>query len=98
MATQGAACRFTDSSVPLVPSKSYIALRLLFKIIRNDFDISPIKSVSSRMVGKVVLKMGLFPRLPAPEAEAFSEQKQEWEGVMEGIIHYRLGLGEDIQK
>jgi hypothetical protein len=49
------------------------------------------------MVGKVVLKMGLFPRLPAPEAEAFSEQKQEWEGVTEGIIHYRLGLGGEIQ-
>ena len=42
--------------------------------------------------------MGLFPRIPAPEAEAFSAHRHEWEAGIQDITSYKLGLGGEILK
>ncbi|KAH8811338.1 Mss4-like protein [Xylogone sp. PMI_703] len=56
---------------------------------------NPIKSASSKLVGKIVLKTGLFPRMPAPADEAFAEHRHEWEGEIPGITHFKFGLGSE---
>jgi hypothetical protein len=39
--------------------------------------------------------MRLLPRMPAPEAEAFSERRHKWESRKDGITYHKLGLGSD---
>jgi hypothetical protein len=38
----------------------------------------------------VVLKMGIFPRIPQPEAEGFGLHKHEWQGGHDGIETYEI--------
>lgn len=47
------------------------------------------------MNGRVVLKLGIFEKVPVPEWEAFAIRLQSWETPLEGCIQYRLlgGLG-----
>ncbi|KAF2760268.1 hypothetical protein EJ05DRAFT_474161 [Pseudovirgaria hyperparasitica] len=49
---------------------------------------NPIKSVSPLYPGKVILKMGIFPRIPEPEAEAYSVNRQVWEGRNKDVKMY----------
>jgi hypothetical protein len=42
------------------------------------------------MKGKVVLKLGMFEKVPVPEWEAFAERRQSWEKPFEGCIQYKL--------
>lgn len=41
----------------------------------------------------VVLKSGLFPRIPEPEAESFAAHRQSWEGVHEGAVQFATVRG-----
>jgi hypothetical protein len=50
----------------------------------------PIQSVTPVMKGKVVLKLGIFETIPAPEWEAFAVRRQSWEKPLEGCIQYKL--------
>ena len=45
------------------------------------------------MNGKIVVKLGVFPRVPQPEWEQFAERRQEWEEPLEGCIQYKLLAG-----
>ena len=45
------------------------------------------------MHGKVVLKLGMFEKLPHPEWEQFAVRRQEWEKPIEGCIQYKLLAG-----
>ncbi|BCS20187.1 GFA family protein [Aspergillus puulaauensis] len=51
---------------------------------------NPIKSVTPLLSPKVVLKMGLFPRIPAPEFETFALHRHEWQGSHPGVDKYRI--------
>ncbi|OCT49081.1 putative glutathione-dependent formaldehyde-activating [Cladophialophora carrionii] len=49
----------------------------------------PIMSITPLYKGKVVLKLGLYPKLPVPEWESFAERRQHWEKPFEGTIQYK---------
>jgi len=59
---------------------------------------TPIQSVTPTMPGKVVLKLGMFERVPNPEWEAFAVRRQSWEKPFEGCIQYKLlgGPGKEL--
>ncbi|KAL1641505.1 hypothetical protein SLS58_006010 [Diplodia intermedia] len=42
--------------------------------------------------GKVILKMGMFPRIPAPECESFALHRHDWQGVHEGVDQYKIKI------
>ena len=46
---------------------------------------SPVKSETAAYPGKVIMKMGMFPRIPKPEAQGFGKHRQSWEGKHDGI-------------
>ena len=52
---------------------------------------SPIKSISPAAPGKTILKCGLFPQIPRPEAESFATERQMWEKAYEGVQQYKAG-------
>ncbi|KAF2737692.1 hypothetical protein EJ04DRAFT_460775 [Polyplosphaeria fusca] len=55
---------------------------------------SPILSEPQLTPHMVVLKMGLFPRIPAPEFEAFAAHKHEWENTIPGLeVQYETARG-----
>ncbi|KAF2111008.1 Mss4-like protein [Lophiotrema nucula] len=56
-------------------------------------DGNPIMSVPEIYPGKVVLKMGIFPRIPAPEMETFSDHRHAWQGEHDGLIQYATVRG-----
>ncbi|KAF2154618.1 hypothetical protein K461DRAFT_275747 [Myriangium duriaei CBS 260.36] len=53
---------------------------------------NPIKSVTPAFPGKVIIKMGMFPRIPQPEAESFASHRHEWQGKHEGMDQYKIKL------
>lgn len=50
------------------------------------------------MGDKIVLKLGVFPRVPQPEWEAFAVRRQTWEVPVDGCIQYKLvgGPGKEL--
>ena len=56
---------------------------------------SPVKSVTPLYAGKVVVKLGMFPRIPQPEAESFALHRHEWQGKHEGVDQYKIKLFAD---
>ena len=46
---------------------------------------SPVKSVTAAYPGKIIMKMGMFPRIPQPEAQGFGQHRQSWECKHDGI-------------
>ena len=56
---------------------------------------SPVKSEAPKLLemGKVILKMGIFERLPKPEFEAFVKDKIEWVGDFTGCVQFKSILG-----
>lgn len=58
---------------------------------RADHDtISPIKSETAAYPGKVILKMGIYPRIPQPEAEGFGLHKHQWQGQHNDVDTYEI--------
>ena len=51
---------------------------------------SPVKSETAAYPGKVVLKMGMFPRIPEPEAEGFGAHRHPWQGWHPGTEVYKV--------
>lgn len=51
---------------------------------------SPISSETDLYPGKIVLKLGIFPRIPQPEAEGFGLHKHDWEGEITGVETYEI--------
>lgn len=48
--------------------------------------------------GSVVVKLGVFVKVPQPEWEAFAVRRQEWEKPFEGCVQYKIlgGLGREL--
>jgi hypothetical protein len=40
-----------------------------------------------------IMKMGLFPRIPRPECEAFALHRHDWQGVHEGVVQFETVRG-----
>ncbi|KAJ5287583.1 hypothetical protein N7478_003269 [Penicillium angulare] len=58
---------------------------------------NPVKSVTPVLAGKLVMKMGLFPRIPAPEFETFALYRHEWQGLHPGVDQYKIkAFGEKL--
>jgi len=43
--------------------------------------------------GKVVVKMGMMPRIPEPEFETFAIHRHPWQGNHEGVPQYKIKVG-----
>jgi len=56
---------------------------------------SPIKSETdaASKAGKVILKTGIFEKIPKPEWESFVKDRHEWVPKQEGIIQYKGATG-----
>lgn len=52
--------------------------------------ISPVKSETTAFPGKIIMKMGMFPRIPQPEAQGFGAHRQSWEGKHDGIPVFEI--------
>lgn len=52
--------------------------------------ISPVKSMAESRPGVVIVKMGMFPRIPAPEFETFALHRHEWQGKHDGVVQYKV--------
>jgi hypothetical protein len=46
----------------------------------------------------IVVKMGMFPRIPEPEKETFAAHRHDWQGKHEGVTMFKLGLGGEIME
>lgn len=49
-------------------------------------------SVTPLYEGKVVVKMGMFPRIPEPEAETFSAHRHPWQAKHDGVEQYKVKM------
>jgi hypothetical protein len=54
---------------------------------------SSIMSEPTIFPDKYVLKLGIFPRIPAPECEAFAAHRQEWQGKHDGMVQFATARG-----
>lgn len=43
----------------------------------------------------VILKMGIYPRIPAPAIEIFALHRHEWQGKHPGVIQHGI-IGDRI--
>jgi hypothetical protein len=59
----------------------------------NTNSRSPIMSLPEILPDKVIVKMGMFPRIPQPECENFAAHRQEWQGRHEGLVQFGLARG-----
>ncbi|KAF2654989.1 hypothetical protein K491DRAFT_693281 [Lophiostoma macrostomum CBS 122681] len=53
----------------------------------------PILSRPEMLPGKIILKMGIFPRIPAPEMECFAAHKHVWEPEVQDIVGFKTVRG-----
>ncbi|KAK4550140.1 hypothetical protein LTR36_003107 [Oleoguttula mirabilis] len=53
-------------------------------------DGNPVKSETSAYPGKVIIKMGMMPRIPQPETEGFGLHRHAWQGKNDGVAVYKL--------
>lgn len=42
--------------------------------------------------GKIIVKMGMMPRIPQPEAEGFGEHRHAWQGQHDGVPVYKFNF------
>jgi hypothetical protein len=54
---------------------------------------SPIMSLAAVFPDKVIVKMGMFPRIPMPECENFAAHRQEWQGRHGGLTQFEIKMG-----
>jgi hypothetical protein len=74
-------------------SKDGKCVRKLHLIVIRPFAdrrYSPIKSETQAYPGKVVIKMGMMPRIPQPEMESFGEHKHPWQGGHPDMKTYKI--------
>jgi hypothetical protein len=76
-----------------------VSLFYLFGLLR-ELEISkltetpsPVKTEVPQEPALSFIKMGMFPRIPAPYSVAFAGHRQPWEASLEGIIEYCTQYG-----
>lgn len=50
-------------------------------------------SKAEMLPGIIIVKMGMFPRIPEPEAESFALHRQSWQGKHEGMPQFKIVRG-----
>lgn len=59
------------------------------KLIEN----SPIMSLAEIFPKMVIVKMGMFPRIPQPECESFALHRHDWQGKHGDMTQYEIARG-----
>lgn len=54
---------------------------------------SPIMSIAETLPTMVIVKMGMFPRIPKPECESFALHRHSWQGKHEGLTQFEIVRG-----
>ncbi|KAH8723745.1 Mss4-like protein [Phaeosphaeriaceae sp. PMI808] len=54
---------------------------------------NPIMSIAEIYPTMVILKMGIFPRIPQPKCESFALHRHEWQGQRDGLIQFKIARG-----
>ncbi|KAE9982332.1 hypothetical protein EG328_010992 [Venturia inaequalis] len=65
------------------------------KPVKRNFcgvDGNPICSITENLPGKIILKMGIYPRIPEPEFETFADHRHDWQGT-HGIPQFKIRVG-----
>jgi hypothetical protein len=61
---------------------------------RNADEVfSPIMSIAEIFPKMVIVKMGMFPRIPQPECESFALHRHEWQGKHVDMTQYEIARG-----
>lgn len=50
-------------------------------------------SLAEILPNMVILKMGIFPRIPEPECESFAAHRQVWQGKHGDMVQYEITRG-----
>lgn len=50
-------------------------------------------SIAQMLPGLVIVKMGMFPRIPMPECESFALHRHSWQGKHEGMTQFEIARG-----
>lgn len=50
-------------------------------------------SIAAIYPALVIVKMGMFPRIPTPECESFALHRHPWQGKHEGLTQYAIVRG-----
>jgi len=53
---------------------------------------NPIQSITPNFPGKVIVKMGMMPRIPQPEAETFALHRHAWQGRHPNTEQYKIKI------
>lgn len=78
---EGGFARVAESELLFLISPLNSVLMILF---------SPVKSMVKSRPGVVIVKMGMFPRIPAPEFETFALHRHEWQGKHDDVVQYKI--------
>lgn len=65
----------------------------VIRFLANAGGDSAIMSEPAIFPKMYILKMGIFPRIPQPEAESFAAHRHEWQGVHEGVTQFETLRG-----
>jgi hypothetical protein len=65
----------------------------LRKQCANEMFSSPIMSIAEIYPTMVIVKMGMFPRIPQPECESFALHRHDWQGKHPDLIQYEIARG-----
>lgn len=50
-------------------------------------------SIAEALPALVIVKMGMFPRIPQPECESFALHRHPWQGKHEGLTQFEIVRG-----
>jgi hypothetical protein len=64
----------------------------VWELIANIW-VSPIMSIAEIFPKMVIVKMGMFPRIPQPECESFALHRHEWQGKHGDMTQYEIARG-----
>jgi hypothetical protein len=56
--------------------------------------ISPICSTTKLLPGLIIVKMGMFPRIPEPEMEIFADHRHDWQAKHKDMPMYKITPGQ----
>ena len=57
---------------------------------------SPIASIADAYPEFIIIKLGIFPRIPQPEFETFGEHRHDWQGRHPGMKTFKIAAGGDV--
>ena len=88
----------------LLPIRMFLACRYWLSLVvrtsalcdgcgRDTDEYSPIMSIAEIFPAMVIVKMGMFPRIPTLECESFALHRHPWQGKHEGLTQFEIARG-----